>query len=297
MRYFRVVFLILIATTSLYIGMLELSGVRDANPAAVSAQRAAVDIATATAGVYVSLRIINAALSTAQEVEIGASVGAQVGVQPLKVLEPIDDTVERVASVVFAVAAGAALVNVGVAPVAGLGLVMFGLGILGLMLCGLAQPLASFRPMALRVMRLGAALGVLLPVGFAVGVELGDRLTRAQADAAYEVINRIQAEAATLIGVDTSKGAITAEDIQNANGGQGFFARIGDGFSALADGVGDAVDTTERYLQAIGYFLTAADELFSASLTIMGVFALRMLVLPALLMWAGMTFLRRSVGA
>ena len=124
LRYIRVPILAILAGISFYLGALELSGVTRFNPVVPPAEFAAAEIAAATAGVYVSLRVINAALSAAQEVEVGASVGAQVGVQPLKVLEPVDDTVERVADVVFAVAAGAALVNVGLSPVAGLGLVV-----------------------------------------------------------------------------------------------------------------------------------------------------------------------------
>lgn len=61
---------------ALAIGLWELSGRAPLNPALGPATAAAEDIAATTAGVYVALRAINAALSTAQEIELGASIGA-----------------------------------------------------------------------------------------------------------------------------------------------------------------------------------------------------------------------------
>ncbi len=297
LRYIRVPILAILAGVSFYLGALELSGVTRFNPVVPPAEFAAAEIAAATAGVYVSLRVINAALSAAQEVEVGASVGAQVGVQPLKVLEPVDDTVERVADVVFAVAAGAALVNVGLSPVAGLGLVVLGAGLTGLFFSSFGKSTAMIRPMALRATRLGAALGIILPLGFAVGVDLGERLTEARVAEAYAVLDAIEAEAAALIGSDIASGPDVTQGGATTEDNPRFLGRLGGGFAALAGGVGDAVATTERYFEAIGYFLREADALFTASLTIIGVFALRTLVLPVLLLWAGMTMLRRSIGA
>src|SRR6056297_3231704 len=85
-------------------GALGLSGRSEWNPMVSLAAENAEEIAASSAGVYISLRAINAVLSTAQEIEVGASVGGQASFQPLKALEPIDDTVERVADVVFFIA-------------------------------------------------------------------------------------------------------------------------------------------------------------------------------------------------
>ena len=266
---------------ALGVGLFDLSG-RGAgvNPALPPAVSAAEDIALVTAGVYVSLRAINAALSAAQEVEIGASIGAQASLQPLKVLEPVDDTVERVADVVFAIAAGAALAVVGLEPVAAIGLVVLGAGLLGM---GAAQALggsSSVYATSLRAVRLGAALGLVLPLGFALGVGLGESVTAPQWDAAMAQLDAVTGEARVLIG------AGERELLEESDGGlfSGFFAAVT-----------DATASVQSYVAAAQVFTQQADALFSATLTIIGIFVLRTLVLPALLLWGAMAFLRKSV--
>lgn len=264
----------------LAVGLLDLSRGGGVNPALPPAISAAEDIALVTAGVYVSLRAINAALSAAQEVEIGASIGAQASLQPLKVLEPVDDTVERVADVVFSVAAGAALMVVGLQPVAAIGLVLLGVGLLGMGGGAMARN-ASVLAASLRAVRLGAALGLVLPLVFAGGVWLGERATAPQWDAAMAQLEEVTGEARVLIGAGEQ------ELLEEAEGGlfSGFFAAVT-----------DATASVQSYVAAASVFTQQADALFSATLTIIGIFVLRTLVLPALLLWSVMALLRKSVG-
>ncbi|TRD22798.1 hypothetical protein [Palleronia caenipelagi] len=85
----------------------------------------AVDYATrisiGASATYVTLRTLNAFLSSAQEVEVGVSVVGQGSAQPLKVLEPIDDTIERIAGVVFAVMLVSGVLAVAMGPLAAVG--------------------------------------------------------------------------------------------------------------------------------------------------------------------------------
>ncbi|GAB5448720.1 hypothetical protein [Gymnodinialimonas sp.] len=265
----------------LAIGLLDLARGGGVNPALPPAVSAAEDIAVVTAGVYVSLRAINAALSAAQEVEIGASIGAQASLQPLKVLEPVDDTVERVADVVFAVAAGAALATVGLEPVAAIGLVVLGVGLLGM---GGAAVMGqgSVAAASLRAVRLGAALGLVLPLVFAGGVWLGERATAPQWDAAMAQLEQVTGEARVLIGAGEEELLADPED--------------GGLFSGFLTALTDATTSVQNYVEAAGVFTQQADALFSATLTIIGIFVLRTLVLPALLLWSVMAMLRKSVG-
>lgn len=271
----------LLAVLCLTIGGLELTGTARLNPAVPAAEASASQIAAATGGVYISLRIINAALSVAQETEIGAAFGAQASVQPLQVLEPVDDTVERVADVVFAVAAGAALMGVGLAPVAALGMVVLGLG-LAMRCAFLAHPkMAAMAPPARQAVRLGLALALVLPLGFSGGVWMGERMTQPQWAAAVAQLDRVTGEAAILTGMGSEDG--TPPVAEAATGG-------------FLDRLNGAVDAVGRYRDAAGLFLSEADTIFGATLTIIGIFALRMLVLPAILLWGAMTLPRRSVG-
>ncbi|MEJ6390621.1 hypothetical protein [Gymnodinialimonas ulvae] len=267
----------LVGLVCLAVGGWDLLRGGGVNPALPPAVDAAEEIAVVTAGVYVSLRAINAALSAAQEVEVGASIGAQASLQPLKVLEPVDDTVERVADVVFAVAAGAALASVGLQPVAAVGLILLGIGLIGF---GFAS--GSAARASLRAVRLGAALGLVLPLVFAGGVWLGEVATRVQWDAAMAELDAVAGEARVLIG------AGEAELLGVAEGEEGMIS----GFLSAITGARDSV---QGYVEAAAVFTREADTLFSATLTIIGVFVLRVLVLPVLLLWSVMVLVRRSV--
>lgn len=264
----------------LIIGLWDFTGRTGMNPVVPRAVDAAEQIAVATTVAYVSLRTINAALSAAQEVELGASIGAQASFQPLKVLEPLDDTVERVAAVVFAVAAGASLAIVGLQPVTAIGLVLLGVGLIVMGGAQVAGHGAS-RGAGLRAVRLGAALGLVLPLAFASGVWLGERATQSQMDAAMAALVGVEQEAEVFL----EEGEYGGPDDGEADEG-GWFSGIGSAFSSVSDaaqGYGDAFAFKER-----------ADEIFEATLTIIGVFLLRMLVLPVLLLWAVMALARRN---
>ncbi|MBF9029112.1 hypothetical protein HKCCE3408_01775 [Rhodobacterales bacterium HKCCE3408] len=255
-------------------------GLTGTNPAVAPGERSAGEVASAAATVYVSLRVINAALSAAQEVELGASIGAQASVQPLRVLEPVDDTVERVAAAVFTVATGAAVATVGLAPVAKLGAVALALGLAGLAACAV-RPGASHgvRPVCMRLAWLGGVLAIGVPLVFAAGVELGDRMTRANWTEAMYQLDTITEQAGLIIGAED--GSLAAIDDAETDG-TGFFGRLT-----------SAVDGARRYAGAIEYFWDEADTLFSATMTILGVFILRTLILPALLLWAAILAVRR----
>ena len=98
------------------------------NPVTRLASAEARQTAAATLVVYAGLRTLNAFLSTAQEVEVGGSLVVSGSVQPLKSLEPIDDTVERVSAVVLAISVFAGVAGLGFAPLAVVG---FALALVG----------------------------------------------------------------------------------------------------------------------------------------------------------------------
>jgi hypothetical protein len=141
------------------------------DPLTRSAQNYAADIATKSAATYVTLRALNAVLSTAQEVEIGTSVIVASGtVHPLKVLEPIDDTVERIAGLVFGVMVSTGVIAVALGPVS----------VIGLALLGVALAYAVVSPVSLLPRQLGwygAFLGLALPIGLTLAAPLAEGLT------------------------------------------------------------------------------------------------------------------------
>ena len=99
------------------------------NPLTRSAQGYAQTIATTAAGTYITLRTLNAFLSTAQELEVGVSFIASGTARPLKVLEPIDDTIERIAGLVFGVMVATGVIAVALGPVSSIGWALFALAV------------------------------------------------------------------------------------------------------------------------------------------------------------------------
>ncbi|MCG7494366.1 hypothetical protein [Thalassobius sp. Cn5-15] len=276
----------LVALTCLALGLAGLNGRSATNPLITSAEHRVQEVATATVAVYISLRAINAALSTAQEIEVGASAVGQASLQPLKVLEPVDDTVERVANVLFFVAAAAALATVGLGPVTSLGLILLGLGLMLRLFPALPDQL---RVLGNTAVRFGLIIGVALPLVFSFGSTLGTWATEAQLTTAQGEIDRVAQQANLLLGNDTDRlsPTVAADDEDD-----GWFSAISSTWNNAADGVREVFQRSRQYLDAASVFISAADTILNASLTVIGVFALRMVVLPLLLLWAAWALLR-----
>ncbi|MCB4458276.1 hypothetical protein [Leisingera sp. McT4-56] len=271
-------------------GIFGLFGRSDWNPLVSAAEHTAEDIATSSVAVYVSLRVINAALSTAQEIEVGASVVGQASLQPLKVLEPVDDTVERVADAVFLVAAGAALATVGLAPVVSVGLAVLGAGLLGRVAAGLYP--AAARPVTAlcnRGIAIGFAVGLAVPLVFSFGVWAGERATEAQMSAAMAELDAVAQQAKILIGAEEDAAPETGPE---AEGDAGVLEWLGSQVAGVSNGISGVFEQSGRYLEAAQVFVEEADTILRSSLTLIGIFTLRMLVLPVFLLWGALSLLR-----
>lgn len=270
-------------------GCLGLQGRSDWNPLIGAAERSAEDIAASSIAVYISLRAINAALSTAQEIEVGASVIGQASVQPLKVLEPVDDTVERVAGAVFLVAAGAALFNVALAPVVSIGLAVLGAGLLGRCLIGLQPGLAApMAPLCSRGISFGLAAGLALPLVFSLGVQAADGATAAQMSRAIAELDSVAHKARILIGAGDELPEAAPQPAEET----GALAWLNGRASAVGSSISGVFEQSGRYLEAAQVFAGEADSILRASLALIGIFTLRMVVLPVLLLWGAMSLIR-----
>jgi len=252
------------------------------NPTVSAAERFNRDVAVAAGATYVSLRAINAALSTAQELEIGGAFGVSANAQPLKWLEPVDDTVERVSAVVFGVTLLAGVLSLALAPVAAIGAALLATGLVAWALCDICWQSAR-PPRLLRNGMRGAAgtgilLGLVLPGVFALGAWVGDVLTRPAWTEANAQLQAIAMEAQALVA---PTGSDETDD-------PGWFRRQREALSDLAD-------TAGAYFGAAGTFWARSDDLLQASLTLVGVFLLRMVVLPLVLLIAALSLLRTMI--
>lgn len=253
------------------------------NPTVDAAERFNRDVAVAAGATYVSLRAINAALSTAQELEIGGAFGVSANAQPLKWLEPVDDTVERVSALVFGVTLLAGVLSLALAPVSAIGCGLLAIGLVFWALCDICWR-DGRAPRLLRNGMQGAAgtglvLGLVLPGVFALGAWVGEVLTRPAWAEANAQVQSIAMEAQALV-----KPAAVADDA----GDPGWFRR-------QREAVGDLADTAGAYFGAAGTFWARSDELLQASLVLVGVFLLRMVVLPLVLLIAALSLIRTMI--
>ncbi|QPM90824.1 hypothetical protein [Pseudooceanicola algae] len=243
-----------------------------ANPLVTVAEKYQQDIAVASGATYISLRAINAALSFAQDVEVGGSMGLSANVQPLKWLEPIDDTVERISAAIFAVAVLTGVLSMSLAPVASVGFVLLGVALLTRSGCDVAvgwhRSPAGLRRFGGSCGMLGFAFAIGLPCAYALGVWGGDILTADKAAEASAVLDHIADTARLLVGIDDGN----IED-------RGWR------------------ETIDAYRNAAGDLWDKADEMLAASLTLVGIFVLRMVVLPLVLLLALVAITRRILGA
>ena len=209
--------------------------------------RAARDYAAATAthaaATYVTLRTLYAVLSTAQEFEVGMSLIASGSAHPLKVLEPIDDTIERIATLVFGVMVATGILSVALGPVSavGLGILALGLGI---------AALSPQRPAIGRLAWYGGFFGLALPLGLALATPMAGFLTEATYVRNLALVNEIT-------------------------------QTVGGAEATLAEEAPDL--SLNDYRKIAVNVWTRADELIGGLVAIFGVYVFRIFMLPLLL--------------
>lgn len=229
--------------------LLLAAAVLPQTPLSAGAARHARAVATASAGTYVTLRTLNAFLSTAQEIEVGGGFVVSGTVQPLKVLEPIDDTVERIASVVFALMLVSGVLSVAMGPVGAVGMAMMA-GALVL------WAIAPQRALGRRLAVYGAFLGLALPLSFLLSGLLAEHMTADVWAENSAVIARITQ------GVEPPAAGDEA----------GWWNRM----QASLGGI-------ERYQTLAANIFDQADDMIASYIAILGVFIFRLFVLPLLL--------------
>lgn len=256
---------------ALALAFLQVSFVSDAG------SRASREIAQSATLVYISLRAVNAALSVSQEIEIGANIGASASAQPLKVLEPVDDTIERVAGVVFAIAALSWILSVAFQPVSVLGFAALGGSLIALSVCWRWSGPAR---MAQRGAGLGIVLAVLLPLIYAGGVALGHIATESLQAEATERLDEVADEAKKLIG--------RAETGATAEPGAGWV-------SGMIGTFGEVRDQVSRFSDAADYYWTNADTVLNSAFVLIAVFVLRIIVMPLALLLLAWRLIRGAI--
>ena len=302
------------ALLAIVCALLLLASLVSVNPINRAAERAADDLVGSTTTTYIVLRVINASLSLVEAAQVqGTLAVVSAGISPLKMVEPVDDTVERMATALFLVAAFSVLLSIAFNPLAGLGwaalLAYFGLRVF-MDSKGddrSEQPLAEvgWSRLPSYLLRTGLTLGLVLPLAFVVSVHLADLLTNSAWEEHRRVLDEVSSELEQSTSVDGafSDPAQASSERKVADSGhvptdatqdRGFFSRIGDLFGEGRDavvgatqGVTDVARTATsavgRYFVAAGIVMSRADDLLRSVATILAVLVFKVLVLPVVL--------------
>ncbi|MXQ09424.1 hypothetical protein GQ651_16375 [Alphaproteobacteria bacterium GH1-50] len=244
------------------------------NPLARVASAEARATLASTVTVYAGLRSLNAFLSTAQEVEVGGSLVVQGSVQPLKTLEPIDDTVERVAAVVLTLSVASGLLALGFGPLSVIGFAVMLAGV------GLRQ---TSPDLARRCLATGALVALILPASFAVSGVAGDAMTRAVWAENTAILDRIRGE----VGEDGPVGAAPA-----AAGGTGFWSWLTGDDTATEAARGETLGTVARYREVASVLWSESGALLESYVSILAVWLLKLVVLPLTLILVAVRLIR-----
>ncbi|MEQ9258580.1 MAG: hypothetical protein RIG84_05740 [Roseovarius sp.] len=229
---------------------LALSLLYSFNPISKGAEGYAGRVASASAVVYVSLRTLNAFLSTAQEAEVGLSVGASASFQPLKTLEPIDDTIERIAAMVFGMMVVSGVLSVATGPIGAIGFAMAGLGLVSMYLSPRIR-------VGRKLLLYGAFLAIALPLSYWISGGLAEVMTGQKWDENQRIVNEI------VKGVET-----TSADTND----EGWFAEFFE--------QGDAV---KRYTTLATRIASEADTLIKSYIELLAVLVFNLILLPLIL--------------
>lgn len=236
-----------------------------ANPLTQAASGQAKKVVASTIVVYAALRTLNAALSAAQEVEVGGAFVVTGSVQPLKTLEPLDDTVEAVAGMVLSVAMLAGALGLGFAPVTAVGFVLAGVGALAWRIAPAA---------AARCLWLGVLLALALPAAFIVSDLVGGAMTR-------------QAWAENRAILDEATGTVTAASpaitAAEAPAETGWWDSVFGGEDETAEASRGVVETLGAYRAMTSALLSDADRILGSYVELLAVYAVRLILLPLVL--------------
>lgn len=215
-------------------------------------------VAASALGAYAVLRTINAAISTAKEVEVSVPLVGGIGGKPGMALDPVDETVARISDGLFLVMSLTAILALTFAPVAKVGAALAAAGFLGLWCAATVPRLCAVAPAARAAATAGTMLAIVLPAAFAGGGWLGEVATER-----------------TLEQARTTLDSAGGNAVPQADEGRGWWP-FGENSAPAADS-----ETSRSWLDD---YQERAVKILESSLTILAVYALRLVVLPAMIL-------------
>lgn len=280
------------------------------NPLANTAAGFSREVTVGSGALYGTLRVANSLMSVAKDADVTGGVGvASVTASPGQLLQPVTNTIDRMADLLFYLAIASGIISVVLVPVAKAASAILAIGA-----CIIAVLLLSARRVSRgldRLSRSAAMLGllgaVLLPSSYSLAFYAGNALTDGAWREATEVFQRMDAqyEAAAV----ESQVKALREGVQNPEGAppaadEGIFDRFGSAVDASRSAISDTLGAASGLARSVTGGVTAnariitegvalSADLFSASIGIAVAYLVKLLVLPLMIL-AAMVYLLRA---
>lgn len=279
------------------------------NPLVDKASGYNTQISLSGAVIYASLRGVVSAMSFVQDADIQVAVPfASITGSPGQALQPVISTLERMANLLFALVLASGVLTVALPAVAGLG--SFAL-IAGTLAAGASHIVGAGWPTTIRrgahaCIQLGVLAVIVIPAAYALSFVIGDRMTAEAWNRASSVFNQQAAELEGTVVPDgpvaqTGETLIAGEESATADEGGGFFDWVRREIGGAVQGSGEAIqiamsstvnfagavtDQVANNAKVIENGVAMAGSLFQASIEIGVAYLIKLVVLPAVIIFA-----------
>jgi hypothetical protein len=282
------------------------------NPLADVAARFSREVTIGSGALYGTLRVVNSLMSVAKDADVTGGVGvASVTASPGQLLQPVTNTIDRMADLLFYLAIASGILSLVLVPVAkaASAVLAVGAGVIAILLL----TTRAIPPALERVSRSVAVLGilgaVLLPTSYSLAFYAGNAITEDAWASATRVFHRMDAQYDPAV-VEQQVEALKRNEppvvAPPADGAEepGLLDRLGSAVdasrSALTGTLGAASGLAQSVTSGVaenariitdGVAISA--DLFSASIAIAVAYLVKLLVLPLLIL-ASLVYLLRS---
>jgi hypothetical protein len=284
------------------------------NPLAEVAARFSREVTIGSGALYGTLRVANSLMSVAKDADVTGGVGvASVTASPGQLLQPVTNTIDRMADLLFYLAIASGIVSMVLVPVA-----KAASAVLAVVAAGTGLLLLSKRPLPPALERFSrslAALGilgaVLLPASYSLAFHAGNAITEDAWNTATRVFQRMDARyetAAVEQQVEALKEGAPAAvgPSEEPASEEGLLDRLGSAVDASRSAITGTLGAASGLAQSVtsgvadnariitdGVALSA--DLFSASIGIAVAYLVKLLVLPLLILSALIYVMRATI--
>ncbi|KQS79235.1 hypothetical protein ASG25_11775 [Rhizobium sp. Leaf384] len=279
------------------------------NPLADRAAQYNRDVTIGSTALYGTLRVMNSVMSVAKDADVTGGVGvASVTASPGQLLQPVTNTIDRMADLLFWLAIVSGVLStlfLPVAKVAAIGLAGVSVLRAGASLSRRALPRAVDR-VARAVLTLCLLGAVVLPLSYAVAFHAGARMTDEAWRSATGVFDRINADYdAEAVGQIDALRDSQAPAASPATPDTSFLGRLGSAVDQSQSAISGTVSAASGLVTSLTEGVAAktkvitdgiaiSSDLFTASIAIAVSYLVKILVMPLLILAAALYLMRAA---